>query len=167
MCGEIQERLLGELIFGSAEVLQGWMVENDELDRVVQGASHVPWRVVRDWMILDVQLSPAQEQSLAKRGVRATALFAGQLLSQGADPVCDLNTVGVLSGFKRGATDCLFEDEWGDVYLLAGRGARKTVPVEAYIALHACLLRERSDRSGQPVCTRDLFEMRRRDEGGG
>lgn len=36
----------------------------------------------------------------------------------------------------------------GDVYLLAGRGARKKVPVEAYPALQACLLPERTDHFG-------------------
>lgn len=127
--------LLGELLFGSARVLGGSSLEDDELiELAIVTFTEKPFCIVRQWLLLDVMLPEFQDQELKAQGLKATVLYAQAV-------VFDSNNKqqpgdSVLSDFQSDFESCIFESR--DVlYILAGRGARKHVSAPAVEALRA------------------------------
>jgi hypothetical protein len=127
--------LLGDLLFGSARVLGGSSLEDDELiELAIVTFTEKPFCIVRQWLLLDVMLPEFQDQEVKAQGLKATVLYAQAV-------VFDSNSKqqpgdSVLSDFQSDFENCIFESK--DVlYILAGRGARKHVSAPAVEALRA------------------------------
>src|SRR5690349_7327284 len=102
--------LLGELLFGSARVLGGSRLDDDELIELAADTfSEKPFCIVRQWMLLDVMLPDSREQEIKAQGLEATVLYAQALVfdSHNKHQV----GVGVLSDFQRDFDGCIFESQ--------------------------------------------------------
>ncbi len=120
--------LLEDVLYGPAQVLMGSALKDDALLAAAREEFEGrEYRVVCDWMILDVMVSEQDEKHIHARELQPTTLFAGQVLydSRGVR-----QGVAMLSGFMRQFEDCFFEAE-EMVYVLGGRGARKHISMPA------------------------------------
>ena len=127
--------LLGELLFGSAQVLGGSKLDDDELIELAADIfTEKPFCIVRQWMLLDVMLPESQEQEVKAQDLEATVLYAQAAVfdSQNKHQPGD----SVLSDFQSDFDESIFESK-DTLYILAGRGARKHVSVPAVEALRA------------------------------
>lgn len=129
----LDDKLVGELLFGPAQVLPGSALNDDELIRVA--SETFPDRsfcIVRAWMLIDVILSDRHKRLLRTEDLYPTVLYANRIVysvdTQGE------TSHGVLSGFQQRQEDCFFETE-EMVYVLAGRGARKRAEMPTFFAL--------------------------------
>jgi hypothetical protein len=130
--------LLGDLFYGTAHIVGGSRLTDDELIRLANDTfREKQFCIVRNWMLLDVLPPPSIEQDIKAQGLEATILYAQMMVFDSQD----MHRPGesVLSGYQRDFDGCIFESK--DVlYILAGRGARKHVSVPAVAALHEYLL---------------------------
>ncbi|WP_147429957.1 DUF6957 family protein [Pseudomonas alloputida] len=120
--------LLEDVLYGPAQVLMGSALTDDALLAAAREEFEGrEYRVVRNWMILDVMVSEQDEKNIHARELQPSTLFAGQVLydSRGVR-----QGTAMLSGFMRHVEDCFFEAE-EMVYVLGGRGARKHVSMPA------------------------------------
>lgn len=127
--------LLGELLFGSAQVLGGSKLDDDELIELAADIfTEKPFCIVRQWMLLDVMLPESQEQEVKAQDLEATVLYAQAAVfdSQNKHQPGD----SVLSDFQSDFDESIFESK-DTLYILAGRGARKHVSAPAVEALRA------------------------------
>ena len=127
--------LLSDLLFGSARILGGSKLEDDELIELAADIfTEKPFCIVRQWMLMDVMLPESQEQEVKARGLGATILYAQSAIYDSQSKLQPGDSV--LSDFQSGFEECIFESK--DVlYILAGRGARKHVSAPAVEALRA------------------------------
>ena len=124
--------LLEDVLYGPAQVLMGSALTDDALLAAAREEFEGrEYRVVRDWMILDVMVSEQDEKLIHARELQPVTLFAGRVLydSRGVR-----QGTAMLSGFMRHVEDCFFEAE-EMVYVLGGRGARKHVSMPALTEL--------------------------------
>jgi hypothetical protein len=132
--GQIADHeLLGELLFGPALMLPGSELSDEAL--ISASSETFPGRsfcIVRVWMLFDVELSSRHVRLLVDDGLSPTVLYANKLV-YAVDPQSD-KSHGVLSGFQRRYEDCFFETE-DMIFVLAGRGSRKTASISAVSAL--------------------------------
>ncbi|MDY7560426.1 MULTISPECIES: hypothetical protein [unclassified Pseudomonas] len=127
------DELLGELLFGPALMRHGSELNDAELARIT--SETFPARsfcIVRIWMLIDVEFTPRLVRLLEKDDLSPTVLYANST-TYAADAQSDTSH-GVLSGFQRKYQDCFFETE-DMIYVLAGRGARKSAGVPTVFAL--------------------------------
>jgi hypothetical protein len=127
--------LLGELLFGSARVLGGSGLDDNELIELATVTfTDKPFCIVRQWLLLDVMLPESQEREVKAQGLGATILYAQSAVYDSQRKLQPGDSV--LSDFQRDFEECIFESK--DVlYILAGRGARKHVSAPAVEALRA------------------------------
>lgn len=135
--------LLDDVLCGPERVLPGSDLDDEQLLAAAREVFHGrQYRVVREWMILDVTGSEEFEQLVSLRGLQPVTLFAQRMLFDSTG----LKQGGVwLSGFMRAFEDCYFEAE-EVVYVLGGRGARKQVSMPALreLSKRCSLLRRRA-----------------------
>lgn len=127
--------LLGELFFGSAQVLGGSKLDDDEVIRLsINTFEKKHFCIVRQWMLLDVMLPELHEKKVKAQGLEPTIVYAQTVVfdSQNKHQAGG----GVLSDFQRDFDGCVFEST-DTIFILAGRGARKHVGVPVVLALSA------------------------------
>jgi len=125
--------LLGELLFGSARVLGGSRLDDNELIELATVTfTDKPFCIVRQWLLLDVMLPEFQEQEVKAQGLGTTVLYAQSAIYDSQSKLQPGDSV--LSDFQSEFEECIFESK--DVlYILAGRGARKHASLPAVEAL--------------------------------
>ncbi|MFJ2484864.1 DUF6957 family protein [Pseudomonas sp. NPDC087639] len=127
--------LLGDLLFGPAQILGGSKLGNDELiELAAETFVEKPFCIVRGWMLLDVMLPEFQEQDVKAQGLEATVLYAQAVVFDSSKQLKPGDSV--LSDFQSDFEECIFESK-GVLYILAGRGARKHASAPALDALRA------------------------------
>lgn len=127
------EESLGELLFGPASMLPGSKLSDEEL--VMASSEAFPGRsfcIVRVWILIDVELSSRHVRLVVNEGLSPTVLYANKVI-HAVDPQED-KSHGILSGFQRRYEDCFFETD-DMIFVLAGRGARKTASVSTVFSL--------------------------------
>lgn len=129
----MDDDLLGDLLFGPARMLPGSELEEEELIRVALASfDQRPLFVVGTWMILDVTLPRIELKEVEHDGLKSTVIYANRILFT-THPQ-EVSSYGVVSGYQVDLNGCVFESE-DALYILAGRGARKHVSLPALIAL--------------------------------
>ncbi|MGS0738178.1 DUF6957 family protein [Pseudomonas sp. GG8] len=126
--------LLGDLLYGPARVLYGSKLTDEKLLQATHetfGAR--PFCIVRNWMIIDVLLTDRHDRLIKANGLKPAVLYGSTI--GGADDAAGDLSHGVLSGFQRSYEDCFFETEDMLLFVLAGRGARKSAGVPSVFAL--------------------------------
>jgi len=124
---------VSNLLHGPAVVVQG--AQQDDKDLMAQVARDYPSRafcIVRQWMIIDVQLSPEDLAKTNELGMAPTIIYSVdiQLDSQRRFPPGSW----VRSTYQTRFEGCYFETR-NTVYVLAGRGFRTRASLEAVAAL--------------------------------
>ncbi|MGE8068854.1 DUF6957 family protein [Pseudomonas sp. NPDC089569] len=127
--------LLGDLLFGSARILGGSALGDDELIELAADTfREKPFCIVRCWMVLDVMLPESTEREIKAQGLEATVLYAQTVVfdSQNDHQPGD----SVLSDFQSDFDGCIFESK-NTIFILAGRGSRKHTSLPAFQMLNA------------------------------
>ncbi|MGY2337814.1 DUF6957 family protein [Pseudomonas sp. SDO5532_S415] len=141
--------LLGELLFGSARVLGGSRLEDDELiELATVNFTEKPFCIVRQWLLLDVMLPESQDRKIKAQGLEATVLYAQAVVFDSGKKLQPGDSV--LSNFQSDFEECVFESK-DTLYILAGRGARKHASLPAVKALG--LIEHPYHASGKRVST--------------
>jgi len=131
----VQADLIEDVLYGPAQMLGGSQLEDGELIQLAreefEGQSFC---IVRNWMMLDLLLSEAQEREVRKQGLQPTVLFINKTVfdSEARVPTGD----GFITGYQKDFHGCFFESK-DRLYILAGRGARKNASLPAVDALKA------------------------------
>lgn len=131
----VQADLIEDVLYGPAQMLGGSRLEDGELIQLAREEFEgQPFCIVRNWMMLDLVLSEAQENELRKQGLQPTVLFINHAVfdSDAFVPTGD----GLITGYQKDFHGCFFESK-DKLYILAGRGARKHVSAPAVEALRA------------------------------
>ena len=129
----LDDGLLGDLLFGPARMLRGSGLEEEELIRVALGISDQRTLfVVGTWIILDVILPSSELKELEEEGLKSTVIYANRVLFT-THPQA-VSSYGVVSGYQADLDGCIFQSK-DALYILAGRGARKHVSLPALTAL--------------------------------
>ncbi|WPN73645.1 DUF6957 family protein [Pseudomonas germanica] len=131
--GGVRVELIGEILFGPAQVLGGSRLEDHELIRLSEETfKGKRFCIVRRWMLLDVLLPSDTEKTIKAQGMEGTILYAQQIVFDSEKRLQSDDYL--LSNFQRDFDGCIFESQ-EVVYILAGRGARKHVSLPALEAL--------------------------------
>lgn len=129
----LDDDLLGDVLFGPACMLRGTELDEEELIRIaLESFDHRSLFVVGTWIILDVILPSAELKAIEDRGLKPTVLYANHVLFT-TQPQ-EVSSYGVISGYQVDLDGYVFESK-DALYILAGRGARKHVSLPALIAL--------------------------------
>lgn len=131
----VETELVQDLIYGPGRILGGSRLGDDELIRLAREEFEgQPFCIVRNWMMLDLLLSEAQEREVRKQGLQPTVLFINHAVfdSEARVPTGD----GFITGYQKDFHGCFFESK-DKLYILAGRGARKHASLPALEALKA------------------------------
>lgn len=120
----MENLLLEEVLYSPARMLSGSGLADEPLLAAARDEFEGrEYRVVREWMILDVMVGEGDDQLISARELQPVTLYAQRVLFDSRDAWPG----GVLlSGFMRKYEDCFFETE-DMVYVLGGRGARRHV----------------------------------------
>ncbi|MGO4802236.1 hypothetical protein ACEN2T_23460 [Pseudomonas sp. W22_MBD1_FP4] len=130
----MQADLIEDVLYGPAQMLGGSQLEDGELIELAREEFEgQPFCIVRNWMVLDLLLTEAQEREVRKQGHQPTVLFINHAVfdSESRIPAGDC----FIPGYQKDFHGCFFESK-DKLYILAGRGARKHVSVPAISALH-------------------------------
>ncbi|MHA6130602.1 DUF6957 family protein [Pseudomonas fluorescens group sp. PF-1] len=131
------DKLLGDLLYGSARPLGGSKLGDDELVELAADTfKEKPFCIVRHWLILDVMLPESTEQKIKAQGLEATVLYAQSAVFDSDNKHAPGDSI--LSGYLRDFDGCIFESK-STIFILAGRGARKhaSLPAVQVLALHS------------------------------
>ncbi|AJQ46200.1 hypothetical protein N805_02730 [Pseudomonas putida S13.1.2] len=120
--------LLEHVFYGPGHMLPGSGLDDELLLAAAREEFNgQQYRVVREWLILDVMVSEDFERLVSARGLQPAILFSQRVIFDSTG----IKQGGVLlSGFMRHFEDCFFKAE-EMVYVLGGRGARKHISMPA------------------------------------
>lgn len=122
-----------ELLYGDAEAMSGF--EGDETEAEVEAILYVsgrPYCLVRDWTIIEVEVSDDYQASLAADGFAPNVLYASDVAFHSAGK--RQRGDWVRSTFQRSFTGCCFETK-NTIYMLLGPGRRKRSSAQAVMAI--------------------------------
>ncbi|WP_057434205.1 MULTISPECIES: DUF6957 family protein [Pseudomonas] len=124
---------LGELLYGSAEVMPGADLSDVELiEFAASRYVNKPYCVVRQWMIIDVLMSAKKTHEIEQLGMHPSVLYAANIIHDSRGRFSAGNWV--LSTYKVSFRNCFFETR-NTLYILAGRGFRKSASLDAVLSL--------------------------------
>jgi hypothetical protein len=119
----VETELVQDLIYGPARMLCGSRLGDDELIKLAhEEFEGQPFCIVRNWMMLDLLLSEAQEREVRKQGLQPTVLFINHAVFDSEARVPPGGSF--ITGYQKDFHGCFFESK-DSLFILAGRGARK------------------------------------------
>jgi hypothetical protein len=125
-----------QLFYGEGEATPGWEGSQEDLiSLAARSFSSKAFCVVKQWILIDLTVTPDEKKKLAMLGLLPATLFAHEIV---------LDSKGrfqpgmfVRSNFGRSFTEgCMFETK-NTVYLLWGTGHRKKATVGAAFSMLA------------------------------
>ncbi|SEE24211.1 DUF6957 family protein [Pseudomonas migulae] len=129
----MQADLIEDVLYGPAQMLGGSQLEDGELIQLAREEFEgQPFCIVRNWMIVDLLLSEAQEREVRKQGLEPTVLFISKAVFDSETRV--QTGEALITGYQKDFHGCFFESK-DKLYILAGRGARKHASLPAINAL--------------------------------
>lgn len=127
---------ISQLLYGAGEEVAGWQGTQDEL--IALAANAFPGKafcVVKQWILIDLTVTPAEKEKLIGLGLLPATLFAHEVVLDSRNRFQP--TMWVRSNFGVSFTEgCMFETK-STVYLLWGSGLRKEASVGAAFSLKA------------------------------
>lgn len=127
---------ISQLLYGAGDETPGWQGSQEDL--IALAAKAFPGKaycVVKQWILIDLTVTPEEQEKLTKLGLIPVTLFAQEVVldSRGRFQPC----MWVRSNFGRSFTEgCMFETK-NTVYLLWGSGQRKEATVGAAFSMSA------------------------------
>lgn len=127
---------VAQLFYGEGEAIPGW--EGSQEDLISLAAKVFPDKafcVVRQWILIDLTVTPDEKKKLAMLGLLPATLFAHEIVLDSKGRFQP--SMWVRSNFGRSFTEgCMFETK-NTVYLLWGAGQRKEATVGAAFSMSA------------------------------
>lgn len=127
---------IARLFYGTGEDIPGWPGSQEDL--IALAARSFPGKafcIVRQWILIDLIVTPDENEKLTKLGLLPATLFAHEVVldSKGRfEP-----TMWARSNFGKSFTEgCMFETK-DTVYLLLGAGQKKEASVAAAFSMSA------------------------------
>jgi hypothetical protein len=127
---------ISRLFYGAGEEMPGWPGSQEDL--ISLAAKAFPGKafcVVRQWILIDLTVTPDEKEKLKKLGLLPATLFAHEIVldSKGRFQPA----MWVRSNFGKSFSEgCMFETK-STVYLLWGSGQRKEASVGAAFSMSA------------------------------
>ncbi|QFG32551.1 hypothetical protein F6476_27025 [Pseudomonas umsongensis] len=127
---------ISQLFYGAGEEVAGW--EGSQEDLISLAAKSFPGKafcVVKQWILIDLTVSPDEKEKLTNLGLLPATLFAHEVV---LDSRYRFQAgMWVRSNFGISYTEnCLFETK-STVYLLLGSGLRKNASIGAAFSMKA------------------------------
>lgn len=125
---------LADMLYGPGAPMQGLALTDDEAVTMMRARRHnTEYRVVRDWIWLDVDVTPAEQEKLSKTRRQPVVLYANSVVH---DSRCRLD----VGDFVRSTFLSVFYDEgffqtWNTLYVLLGPGQRKRVALDTVMSI--------------------------------
>jgi hypothetical protein len=127
---------ISQLLYGAGKEVPGWLGTQDELIALAAKAFPVKaFCVVKQWILIDLTVTPAEKDKLTGLGLLPATLFAHEIVldSKGRFQA----GMWVRSNFGVSFTEgCMFETN-STVYLLLGPGQRKEACIGAAFSMKA------------------------------
>jgi hypothetical protein len=126
---------ISHLLYGAGKEAPGWQGTQDEL--IALAAKTFPGKafcVVKQWILIDLTVTPAEKEKLSGFGLLPATLFAHEIVldSKGRFQA----GMWVRSNFGVSSSPYMFETK-KTVYLLLGAGLRKEASVGAAFSMKA------------------------------
>jgi len=127
---------IARLFYGAGEEIPGWPGSQEDLIALAaRSFPGKPFCIVRQWILIDLIMTPEENEKLTKLVLLPATLFAHEVVldSKGRfEP-----TMWARSNFGKSFTEgCIFETK-NTVYLLWGPGQRKEATVGAAFSMKA------------------------------
>ena len=127
---------ISQLLYGAGEEMAGWQGTQDEL--IALAAKAFPGKafcVVKQWILIDLTVTPAEENKLTTLGLLPMTLFAHEVVLDSKGRFQP--SMWVRSNFGVSFTEgCMFETN-NTVYLLVGSGLKKEATIGAAFSMKA------------------------------
>jgi hypothetical protein len=127
---------ISQLFYGAGEEVAGWEGTQDDL--ISLAAKSFPGKafcVVKQWILIDLTVTPDEKEKLTKLGLLPATLFAHQVVLDSKGRFQP--NMWVRSNFGKSFTEgCMFETK-STVYLLWGSGLRKEASVGTAFSMKA------------------------------
>ena len=126
---------ISQLLYGVGEEMPGWQGTQDEL--IALAANAFPGNafcVVKQWILIDLTVTPAEKEKLTGLGLLSATLFAHEVVLDSRNRFQP--TMWVRSNFGVSSSAYMFETK-KTVYLLLGPGLRKEASVGAAFSMKA------------------------------
>jgi len=127
---------ISQLLYGAGDVTPGW--DGSQEDLISLTATKFPAKafcIVRQWILIDLTVSPDEKEELAKLGLLPATLFAHEVVLDSAARF--QAGMWVRSNFGKSFTEgCMFETK-NTVYLLLAAGQRKEASLAAAFSMSA------------------------------
>ena len=127
---------ISQLLYGAGEEVAGWQGTQDEL--IALAAKTFPGKafcVVKQWILIDLTVTPAEKEKLTGLGLLPATLFAHEIVLDSKGRFQP--SMWVRSNFGVSFTEgCMFETK-NTVYLLLGPGLRKEASIGAAFSMKA------------------------------
>ena len=127
---------ISQLLYGTGEASTGWQGTQEDL--IALAARSFPGKafcVVRQWILIDLTVTPDENEKLTKLGLIPVTLFAHEVVLDSKGRFQP--TMWVRGNFGKSFTGgCMFETK-NTVYLLWGSGQRKEATVGAAFSMSA------------------------------
>lgn len=128
---------ISQLLYGAGEETSGWQGNQDEL--ITLAAKTFPGKafcVVRQWILIDLNVTPDENKKLTKLGLLPATLFAHEVVLDSKGRFKP--SMWVRSNFGKSFTQGTMFETNNTVYLLCGPGQRKEASVDAAFSMSAC-----------------------------
>lgn len=127
---------ISHLFYGAGEEVPGWQGSQEDLiSLAAQAFPGKAFCVVRQWILIDLTVTPDEKEKLTKLGLLPMTLFAHEVVLDSKGRFQP--NMWVRSNFGKSFTDgCMFETK-NTVYLLLGPGQRKEATVGAAFSMSA------------------------------
>jgi hypothetical protein len=127
---------ISQLLYGAGDVTPGW--DGSQEDLISLAATKFPAKafcIVRQWILIDLTVTPDEKEKLTKFGMLPVTLFAHEVVldSRGRFQ----QGMWVRSNFGRSFTEGYMFETKNTVYLLWGLGQRKEATVGAAFSMSA------------------------------
>lgn len=123
-----------DLLNGESDSMQGGNLTLEEAK--VMGEAHAgfkPYRVVRDWIWADLDVSEKNVKDLEQQGLKPVMVYAHKIMfdsTQRFEPGNWVRTTPLIQF----TPPCIFETN-NTVYILVGEGKRKTTSLQAIMSI--------------------------------
>ena len=127
---------ISQLLYGAGKEAPGWQSTQDELIALAVNAFPAKaFCVVKQWILIDLTVNPAEKEKLSRLGLLPATLFAHEIVLDSRGRFQP--GMWVRSNFGVSFTEgCVFETN-NTVYLLLGPGLRKEASIGAAFSMRA------------------------------
>lgn len=126
---------ISQLLYGGGKEVPGWQGTQDEL--IALAANAFPSKafcVVKQWILIDLTVTPAEKEKLTGLGLLPATLFAHEIVLDSQSRFQP--SMWVRSNFGISSSTYTFETK-KTVYLLLGSGLRKEASIGAAFSMKA------------------------------